>query len=116
MGRLRVTLRDLRRSRRTIITFFFGLKPALGENEVHWAGSDPYRNCAVAGFDFFTSQPSGLAASASSALPSFAGEYLSPALAAQTAGGSTAAIAQAVADAGFNSEYAPEVYGARYRK
>jgi hypothetical protein len=52
-----------------------------------------------------------LTASAISALTSFGGKYLAAALAAQAAGSSGGAIAQAVADAGFNSEYGPGVYG-----
>lgn len=90
---------------------FFGLKPALGKNEVHWAGSDPYSGCVIAGFDCFNSQPNGLAASGMSALTSFGGKYLNAALAAQAAGGSAAAIAQAIANADFNSEYGPGGYG-----
>lgn len=91
---------------------FYGLKPDLGRS-IHWAGSDPYSGCVVSGFDCFTSQPHGLAASATSALTSFGGKYLNVGLAAQAAGGSPAAIAQAIADAGFNKEYGPGGYGSR---
>jgi hypothetical protein len=90
---------------------FFGLTPALGKNPVHWAGSDPYSSCSVTPYDCFTSQPQGLTASAISALTSFGGKYLTAGLTAQGAGGSLAMVVQAIADAGFNSEYGPGVYG-----
>jgi RHS repeat-associated protein len=92
---------------------FYGLKPALGKQQVHWAGSDPYRTCSIQGYDCFTSQAEDLAASAVSALTSFGGKYLTAALAAQSAGKSVADIVQAAADAGFNSEYGPGGYGSR---
>ncbi|MCX6633447.1 MAG: glucosaminidase domain-containing protein, partial [Candidatus Solibacter sp.] len=92
---------------------FYGLKPALGKQQVHWAGSDPYETCSIAGYDCFTSQASDLAASAISALTSFGGKYLSAALDAQNAGKSVADIVQAAANAGFNSEYGPGGYGSR---
>jgi carbohydrate-binding DOMON domain-containing protein len=56
---------------------------------------------------------SGLFDSAVSALTSFGNKYLKAALAAQSAGDDIAAIAQAIADAGFNSEYDPGVYGSK---
>jgi RHS repeat-associated protein len=94
---------------------FYGLTPALGKNPIHWAGSDPYSGCAVSPYDCFTSQAQGLGASATSALTSFGGKYLNAALAAQSASGSLAAIVQAIADAGFNSEYGPGVYGGKVK-
>lgn len=90
---------------------FYGLTPALGTTQVHWAGSDPYFTCVVSPYDCFMSQPQGLAASAISALSSFGGKYLAAGLTVQQSGGSVAAVAQAIADAGFNSEYGSGVYG-----
>ena len=88
---------------------FFGLT-VLGKNPIHWTGSDDYSTCSVPGYDCFSSQPAGLAASAISALTSFGNKYLTAALTAQTSGGSATDIAQAIVTAGFNSEYGPGVY------
>ena len=95
---------------------FFGLIPALGKNEVHWAGSDQYADCKVRPYDCFASQPQGLGASATSALTSFGGKYLTAALGAQNSGGLISTIAQAIANAGFNSEYGPGVYGGKVQQ
>jgi len=55
----------------------------------------------------------GLLDSAESALTSFGDKYLKAGLAAQANGGTIADIAQAMANAGFNSEYGPGVYGSK---
>ena len=88
----------------TINNNFFGLKVPGA-----WGGAVNCPGGASPGFACF--QNTGLVASGQAALFSYNSQYLQAALDAQGAGGSIADIANAIAAAGFNSEYATGVYG-----
>jgi len=91
---------------------FFGLT-APGGGTGGWTGAVLCGSGALGGFACFpveTGTGNNLLASGQGALTAQGGRYLTPALGAQNAGGSFADIANAIADAGFNTE--PEVdYG-----
>jgi hypothetical protein len=88
----------------TVNNNFFGLTGS------GWSAAVNCPANATAGFACF--QYPGMAQSGLSALLSFNDQYLNAALAAQAAGGNTAAIANAIAAAGYNSEYQNGGYGA----
>ena len=75
-----------------------------------WLGAIPFPKVASSGFACFVGG-SGLLSSGENALFSQDERYLCAAMGAQNAGGDIAAIANAIAAAGFNSEYSNGGYG-----
>lgn len=90
----------------TINNNFFGLTAGKTNS---WIGAILCQGKASSGFAYFDSP--GFLESANAAFFSQARRYLDPAVAAQTSGGDVADIANAIAGAGFNSEYVFGVYG-----
>jgi RHS repeat-associated protein len=99
----------------------WGLGSAAAQNNNYfglttprWPGATQCSDGSFAGFACFAvpeGQNRSLLASGRAALSSANGRYLNPALEAQRRGGSVADIGNAIANAGFNSEYAQGVYG-----
>ncbi len=97
------------RSRKaTVNNNFFGLTGSNPEKN-GWVGAIECAGKASPGFACF--DPPSLLESGNAAFFSQNQRYLRPALAAQEAGADVAGIANAIANAGFNSEYASGIYG-----